>query len=97
MIPPAPVPPTFWQQVCNPLAQQKYGAELLAYMTATGVITPDVRNHFVKWFTYFAIVMLVFTLAELSCSFAASRRMEEQIDRTYRQPNFERPSYPSGY
>lgn len=56
-VPEAPKPPTFWQRFLDPLATEKYRAELQAYLVATGVITDVERREAARAVRFITILV----------------------------------------
>ena len=84
-IPPAPTPPTVWEQFKNPLAQSKYRAELLAYMNATGAITDQHKKQAAK-FMLFVYVAFGIMIAWMVFDFIrGSIKSNEETDKMYQQ------------
>jgi hypothetical protein len=85
-VPPAPTPPTFWEQFKNPLAATKYRAELMAYYQQNGLITPAIRNLAVLLMTIAVAVIIVGFVIETVSSVISQRHMDESLDRSMRRP-----------
>lgn len=85
VVPPAPTPPSFWVRFWNPLADQKYQAELLVYMQQNGLITPEMRKRSATLFTILGVMLVLFFAWLIYDTVTSSQRMNAEIERTMRE------------